>query len=247
MRVYACKGELVMKKNLAKIFASASIVVALILIMILIVTAFGGIETKEFESKLVRGLIMTIAIIYMLLACITLTLLFVRNDAVQEITVRKEKGGAVRVSARVVEKLIKNSCGCVEGVKCKKVALLADDFGVRLKLNIKVVDKDVLESETYIRTIIEDAFLKEFGFAFSAIEIRVMELTPKYKPNKEEIDAKVEQELAEIKEQAVEEAQERLDQAQADAEENPTETHDEENNVPEEKPEREEQEEADEE
>ena len=44
-----------MKKNLEKIFASCSVVVALILVMVLLVTAFGGISTDEFESQLVRG------------------------------------------------------------------------------------------------------------------------------------------------------------------------------------------------
>ena len=40
-----------MKKNLEKIFASASIIVAVIMIMILIVTAFGGINVKELKAS----------------------------------------------------------------------------------------------------------------------------------------------------------------------------------------------------
>lgn len=189
----------IMKKNLEKIFASCSIVVAVILIMVLVVAAFGGIEPDEFNSKLVRGLIVTLAILYIVLAVVSLVLIFVNSDVVKEITIRQEKGGSVRVSSQVVSKLVKQSCKQVEGVKCQKVVLVTDEYGVRLKLNVKVVDKDVVESETYVRTLLEDVFLGEFGFKFSSIEIKVMALTPKYKADEADIQSKVEAKLAQLK------------------------------------------------
>ena len=187
-----------MKKNLEKIFAPCSIVVAIILIMVLVVTAFGGIEATEFESKRVQGLIVTLAILYLVLAVVSLVLIFVNSDVVKEITLRQEKGGSVRVSANVVTKLVKQTCKQVEGVKCKKVALVSDEYGVRLKVNVKVVDKDVIEAETYLRTLLEDVFLGEFGFKFSSIEIKVMTLTPKYKADQAAVQAKVEKKLEEM-------------------------------------------------
>lgn len=187
-----------MKKNLEKIFAPCSIVVAIILIMVLVVTAFGGIEATEFESKLVQGLIVTLAILYLVLAVVSLVLIFVNSDVVKEITLRQEKGGSVRVSANVVTKLVKQTCKQVEGVKCKKVALVSDEYGVRLKVNVKVVDKDVIEAETYLRTLLEDVFFGEFGFKFSSIEIKVMALTPKYKADQAAVQAKVEKKLEEM-------------------------------------------------
>lgn len=189
----------IMKKNLEKIFASCSIVVAVILIMVLVVAAFGGIEPDEFNSKLVRGLIVTLAILYIVLAVVSLVLIFVNSDVVKEITIRQEKGGSVRVSSQVVSKLVKQTCKQVEGVKCQKVVLVTDEYGVRLKLNVKVVDKDVVESETYVRTLLEDVFLGEFGFKFSSIEIKVMALTPKYKADEADIQSKVEAKLAQLK------------------------------------------------
>lgn len=188
-----------MKKNLEKIFASCSIVVAVILIMVLVVAAFGGIEPDEFNSKLVRGLIVTLAILYIVLAVVSLVLIFINSDVVKEITIRQEKGGSVRVSSQVVSKLVKQTCKQVEGVKCQKVALVTDEYGVRLKLNVKVVDKDVVESETYVRTLLEDVFLGEFGFKFSSIEIKVMALTPNYKADEADIQSKVEAKLAQMK------------------------------------------------
>lgn len=188
-----------MKKNLEKIFASCSIVVALILIMVLVVAAFGGIQPDEFNSKLVRGLIITLAILYIVLAVVSLVLIFVNSDVVKEITLRQEKGGSVRVSSQVVSKFVKQTCKQIEGVKCQKVALVTDEYGVRLKVNVKVVDKDVVEAETYLRTLLEDVFLGEFGFKFSSIEIKVMALTPKYKADEADIQSKVEAKLAQMK------------------------------------------------
>lgn len=172
---------------------------AVILIMVLVVAAFGGIEPDEFNSKLVRGLIVTLAILYIVLAVVSLVLIFINSDVVKEITIRQEKGGSVRVSSQVVSKLVKQTCKQVEGVKCQKVALVTDEYGVRLKLNVKVVDKDVVESETYVRTLLEDVFLGEFGFKFSSIEIKVMALTPKYKADEADIQSKVEAKLAQMK------------------------------------------------
>lgn len=213
----------IMKKNLEKIFASCSIVVAVILIMVLVVAAFGGIEPDEFNSKLVRGLIVTLAILYIVLAVVSLVLIFVNSDVVKEITIRQEKGGSVRVSSQVVSKLVKQTCKQVEGVKCQKVVLVTDEYGVRLKLNVKVVDKDVVESETYVRTLLEDVFLGEFGFKFSSIEIKVMALTPKYKADEADIQSKVEAKLAQLK--AEEARQETVAEAETEtaAEEAPVE------------------------
>ena len=196
-----------MKKNLEKIFTSCSIVVAFILIMVLVVTAFGGVDANEFNSKLVRGLIITLAILYLVLAIISLVLIFVNSDVVKEITLRQEKGGSVRVSSNVITKFVKTTCKQVEGVKCQKVALVSDEYGVRLKTNVKVVDKDVLETETYLRTLLEDVFLGEFGFKFSSIEIKVMALTPNYKADQAAVQAKVEKKLAEMKAQEEKNAQ----------------------------------------
>ena len=188
-----------MKKNLEKIFASASIIVAVILIMVLIITAFGGIEFKEFESELVRGLLITLALLYFVLASVALVLMFVNNDVIKDVVIRTETGGSVRVSSNVITKLVKKACAEIEGLKCKKVVIIQDDYGVRLKINVKIVDKDVVETETYLRTLLTDMFFGEFGFKFESIEIKVMVLTPKYKSDKQAIEAIVAEKVKEIR------------------------------------------------
>lgn len=188
-----------MKKNLEKVFNCASIVVAVILIMILLVTAFGGIQTDEFQTKLVQGLLITLAILYLVLAAISLVLSFISSEVIKEITIRSEQKGSIRVSVQVVTKMVKQACAEIEGTKCKKVTVISDEYGVRLKLNIKVVDKDVVEVETYVRTLLEDLFFNEFGFRFNSIEIKVVSLAPKYKADKEKIEASVAARLEQIR------------------------------------------------
>lgn len=195
-----------MKKNLEKIFASASIIVAVILIMVLIVTAFGGIKPEEFESELVQGLLITLAILYFVLAVVALILMFINNDVIKEVVIRTETGGSARVSSKVINKYVKQACAQIDGVKCKKVILVQDDYGVRLKVNVKIVDKDVIEAETYLRTLLEDMFFGEFGFKFESIEIKVMALTPKYKSDKAAIEAIVAERVAEIRTEQAEAA-----------------------------------------
>lgn len=200
-----------MKKNLEKILVTASIVIAIVLIMVLLVTAFGGIPADEFDSQLVRGLLITFAAIYLALALASLIMVFISSDAVKEITVRSEQKGSVRVSIGVVRKMVKETCADIEGVKCQKVNIITDDYGVRLKIGVKMTDRDVTQTETLIRLRLEDMFKGALGFRFHTIEIKVIALKAKYQIDAAEIDEKVEQRLAEIAaaEKLKEEAEER--------------------------------------
>ncbi len=189
----------IMKRNLSKIFASSSIVVAVILVMILLVTAFGGITQEEFDSKLVQGLLITLAILYIALSIVTLVLIFINNDVLKDITLRSDRGGAAKVSVAVIKKMVKSACVSIEGVKGKKVAVVSDDYGAHLKVSIKVVDKDVVEAEVYLRTLLEDMFTKEFGYSFQSIDVRVMALESKYKADENEINTRVEARLQELR------------------------------------------------
>ena len=188
-----------MKKTLEKIFTLASVVVAVILIMVLIVTAFGGIKDEDFDNNLVKGLLFTLGILYLVLSIVAIVLVFVNSDVLKEVALKSEQGGSVKVSAHVITKYVKNACAQVEGVKCKKVTLVSDEYGVRLKADVKVVNKDVIEVETYLRTLLEDMFLNEFNFKFNSIEFKVTALVPKYEADQAAIDAAVAKKLADMK------------------------------------------------
>ena len=96
-----------MKKNIEKILASAGLIIALVLIIILVVTAFGGIEQSEFDNQLVKGLIITLGVLYLLLGISSPIMLFMRRDAVGEITLRSEQRGSRKVTTGVIRHLLK--------------------------------------------------------------------------------------------------------------------------------------------
>ena len=188
-----------LKRNLERIFTTAAVVLAIILIAVLIVIVFGGIPAKDLDSKLAKGLIMTLGIIYLLLAGASIAFIFMDNEAIKEITLRSNTSQKTRVSLPAVRKMIKNTCAQIEGVKCKGIKLTVSDYGVKLKVSVSVIDKDVEQVEGYIRNLITDVFDKTLGFTFSAIEISIVKFVPSYQPNVQEIIAKSDAELAEKK------------------------------------------------
>lgn len=198
-----------LKRNLEKIFTTAATILAMILIIILLVIAYGGIDAKDLENNLVRGLFITLAIIFGLLATTSLVFIFINDDAIKEITLRTETAQKTRVTVAAVKKLVVKACSEIEGVKCRGIKLSTSDYGVKLKVKVSVKEKDVEQVEAYVRNLITDVFDKALGFAFSAIEIEIMKFEPAYKPDVAAILAQSDAELQQNKaEEAVEETTE---------------------------------------
>ena len=180
-----------MRKNIERILGAASIVIAFVLTVILLVTVFGGIEQSEFDNNLVKGLFITLAVLYFVLAGGLLAMLFGASDAVKEITLRSEQGGSCKATLGIIRKLVKESFRDIPGVKTGKVTLVVNEFGVKLRVSVKITDRDVFETETYLRTLLEETFAGALGFRFHTIEFRVVEFRAKFKPDAEKIDAEV--------------------------------------------------------
>ena len=180
-----------MRKNIERILGAASIVIAFVLTVILLVTVFGGIEQSEFDNNLVKGLFITLAVLYFVLAGGLLAMLFGTSDAVKEITLRSEQGGSCKATLGIIRKLVKESFRDIPGVKTGKVTLVVNEFGVKLRVSVKITDRDVFETETYLRTLLDETFAGALGFRFHAIEFRVVEFRAKFKPDAEKIDAEV--------------------------------------------------------
>lgn len=180
-----------MRKNIERILGAASIVIAFVLTVILLVTVFGGIEQSEFDNNLVKGLFITLAVLYFVLAGGLLAMLFGASDAVKEITLRSEQGGSCKATLGIIRKLVKESFRDIPGVKTGKVTLVVNELGVKLRVSVKITDRDVFETETYLRTLLEETFAGALGFRFHAIEFRVVEFRAKFKPDAEKIDAEV--------------------------------------------------------
>ena len=165
-----------MKKTFLKILAIAGAILAIMFVIILLVAIFGGISTDEFDNSLVKGLFVTLAVIYFLLAGGLIALLFINDDVAKEIVLRTDKEGATRTTVGVVKKIAKETVCLVEGVKCTKCNIVSNEFGVRLKLSVKVKGHDVDDIEKYLRPILEDAYMGKLNFKFYSIEIKVAKL-----------------------------------------------------------------------
>ncbi len=186
-----------MKKNIEKILASAAMIIALVLIIILLVTAFGGIKQEEFDNDLVKGLFITLGILYAVLAGGALAMLFLGSEAVREITLRSEQGGNCKATLGVIRKLVKETFADVEGVKAGKVSLIVNEYGVKLKVAVRITDRDLFETEVYLRTLLEEVFKGALGFRFHAIEIKVTALQSRFKPDKDKVQSAVDERVAE--------------------------------------------------
>ena len=186
-----------MKKNIEKILASGGLIVALVLFVILNVSAFGGIEQSDVDNQLVRGLVITFSVLYLVLAVSSLTMLFLGSDAVREITLRSEQGGSCKATLGVIRRLVKETFYGLEGVKTGKDTLLVNEYGVKLKVAVRITDRDVFETETYLRTLLEEVFKGALGFKFHAIEFKIVSLQARFKPDKDKVDAAVAEKVAE--------------------------------------------------
>ena len=192
----ACAEGGNMKKNIEKVLASAGLIVALVLIIILIVTAFGGITPEEFDNQLVRGLIITLSVLYLLLAACSLTLLFLNSDTVREITLRNEQGGSCKATLGVIRKLVKETFRGLEGVKTGKVALIVNEYGVKLKVAVRITDRDVFDTDTFLRTLLEEEVKGALGFRFHAIEFKIVSLQARFKADMNKVNEEVEEKVA---------------------------------------------------
>ncbi len=185
-----------MRKNIEKILAAAGTVIALVLIIILLVTVFGGIEQSEFDNNLVKGLFITLGILYTVLAVGLIAIQFINSDVVKEVTIRSEQGGSCKATGRVIRKLVKASFRDVEGVKTGKTTLIINEYGVKLKVSVGITNRDVYETETYLRTLLEEVFKGALGFRFHAIEFKIVEFQARFKPDQEKIESEVAEKVA---------------------------------------------------
>lgn len=192
-----------MKKGLIRLFATATVVVALLFVIVLLVTVFGGITSNDFDNSLVKGLFVALGCVFVAFSVTTLVMLFINEELVKEIVLRTDKDGATRTTVGVIKKIAKKTSSVIPGVKCVKCAVVENEFGVRLKITVKVKGKNVDDVDAALRTLLDEAFMGALSFRFYSIEIKVKKLTPAYTVNATE----VERVLAEQKEKAKKEEQ----------------------------------------
>ncbi|MDD4839658.1 MAG: hypothetical protein PHE93_03170 [Clostridia bacterium] len=178
------------KKIFEKILAIGSALVAVVFVIVLLVTMFGGIDAAEFKNSLVQGLFISLGIVYLLLSAGSIAYQFVDSDAVKEIVINTDKQTSTKATSGVIKKLAKQHIATVDGVKCTKVVISLTDYGVRLKVGIKVVDKEIQQVAAVLKCLLEDVYYETLGYKFYAIDFKVLSLKSTYASDMSDIEEK---------------------------------------------------------
>ena len=190
------------KKLFDKVLSVASTLIALIFVVVLLVTIFGGIDVKDFQNTLVKGLFLAFAAIYLATSSGAMIYVFMDSDALKDVILNSENGSNTRSSSAVIKKIVKKSMAEVEGVKCQRIGLVSTEYGVRLKVAIKITGREIQQTSIYLKCLLEDMFLKTLGYKFYSIDFKISSLKTDYVPKKEAIEDKAKQIYETIKPEA---------------------------------------------
>lgn len=194
-----------MKKTLTRILGASVSIVASLLIIILVITAFGGIKVEDIQKGLGKGLIIALSVIFLALMIVFFALLFSSDDVIKEIIIKSEHKGSVYATMSVIRKTVKKATAEMEGIKTGKVNVISTEFGVRLIVNVKVVDQDAEIAAARVRLALEDEFKGSLGYTFNSIEVRIKSLQSQYAVDNEEIAKKADKEVKEARKAKAEE------------------------------------------
>lgn len=212
-----------MKKRIFdRVLSVVGIILAVSFAAVLLATIFGGIKYEEFNNSLVKWLFVSMSVIYLIVAALTLINEFSDGDVVREIAINRDRTGSTKATAPVIKGLTKKYIKTIEGVKCTRVTLILTEYGVNLKINVKMRDKDVKETTTYIKKLLDDVFETTLDYKFHSIDFKVQELKSSYEPPKDKLFAMSQKEVAEQK--AIRKAKEEEMAKQAEIEEKLKET-----------------------
>ena len=190
------------KKLFDKVLSVASTLIALIFVVVLLVTIFGGIDVKDFQNTLVKGLFLAFAAIYLATSIGAMIYVFMDSDALKDVILNSENGSNTRSSSAVIKKIVKKSLAEVECVKCQRIGLVSTEYGVRLKVAIKITGREIQQTSIYLKCLLEDMFLKTLGYKFYSIDFKISSLKTDYVPKKEAIEDKAKQIYETIKPEA---------------------------------------------
>ena len=71
-----------------------------------------------------------------------------------------------------------------------------NEYGVKLKVAVRITDRDVFETETFLRTLLEEEVKGALGFRFHAIEFKIVSLQARFKADMNKVNEEVEEKVA---------------------------------------------------
>lgn len=208
-----------MKKRIFdRILSVVGIILAICFAAVLLATIFGGIEYKEFDNSLVKGLFVAMTVLYLVIATLTVINLFSDGDVVKEIALDRSRSGSTKATASVIKSMTKKYIKTIEGVKCTKVTLILTEYGVNLRINIKVRDLEIKETTTFIKKLLDNVFDTTLDYRFHSIDFKVQTLKSNYAPPEEKLREETQKEVIEQKNiKLLKEAAEKAKEAEMEA------------------------------
>lgn len=183
-----------MKKIFDKVITVTLGVISLFFVILMLITAFGGLETADFDNEIVKALLITLGIIFAVLTGLNVWIAFQDNEKLSSILLFKDKESATKATVGVVKKTARRVTKKIEEAKIGKIQIFADENGnARLKVDVKLTTDATMDTVTKLRAILIDTFKNIFGIEFAAIDFRVVKSKNAYEPADADVQARMEQ------------------------------------------------------
>ena len=183
-----------MKKIFEKVVTITLGVISLFFVIMMLVTAFGGLELSDFDNSIVRALLICLAVIFAVLTGLAVFAAFQDNEKLSSVVLFKNKESATKATVAVVKRTAKRVVKEIPEAKLTKVQIVADDNGnVRLKVDVKLDTDATMEVVTKVRALLIDTFANVFGIEFASIDFRIVKSKNSYLPSAAAVDKRVEE------------------------------------------------------
>ena len=210
-----------MKKIFEKVVTVTLGVISLFFVIMMLVTAFGGLELNDFDNSIVRALLICLAVIFAVLTGLAVFAAFQDNEKLSSVMLFKNKESATKATVAVVKRTAKRVIKDIPEAKLTKVQIVADDNGnVRLKVDLKLSTDATMDVVTKVRATLIDTFANIFGIEFASIDFRIVKSKNSYVPSAAAVDKRVEELKATVE---VNKPEEVAEAAEAEAAEAPAE------------------------
>ena len=183
-----------MKKIFEKVVTITLGVISLFFVIMMLVTAFGGLELSDFDNSIVRALLICLAVIFAVLTGLAVFAAFQDNEKLSSVVLFKNKESATKATVAVVKRTAKRVIKDIPEAKLTKVQIVADDNGnVRLKVDLKLSTDATMDVVTKVRATLIDTFANIFGIEFASIDFRIVKSKNSYVPSAAAVDKRVEE------------------------------------------------------
>ena len=183
-----------MKKIFEKVVTVTLGVISLFFVIMMLVTAFGGLELNDFDNSIVRALLICLAVIFAVLTGLAVFAAFQDNEKLSSVMLFKNKESATKATVAVVKRTAKRVIKDIPEAKLTKVQIVADDNGnVRLKVDLKLSTDATMDVVTKVRATLIDTFANIFGIEFASIDFRIVKSKNSYVPSAAAVDKRVEE------------------------------------------------------